>query len=102
MKNKSETFYEIVYEYQYPHIKKKTVAISKNDKVEYGNDGSVSITLKDAWESPHNGDWSDEHLYGYKTFVQAKRGLAKEAQEEYKKRIKHINKMKEKKDDCHS
>jgi hypothetical protein len=93
--DKEVTIYQLNFDYTLPRIIKKLIKIEKKDKLKCEKNGKIEITLVDAWESPHNGDFSDEHEYGYKTFTQAKTALIKFVKKEYCQEIKHINGLKE-------
>lgn len=89
------TLYQPIWEHTCPYVKKKTFKLDKKDKVEFKDDGFIGITLVDEYQNGHNGDWEDEHEYGYTTFEQAKRSLLKHAKEEAQKKIKYIKLLKE-------
>ncbi len=90
------TLYQLIYEYTYPFIKKKTFKLDKRDKVEFKDGGFISITLVDSYQNGHNGDWEDDYESGYTTFEQAKTALIKYSKERAKKELDYIKALKEK------
>jgi hypothetical protein len=90
------TLYQLNFDYDdTPYIRKKTFKLDEKDKVKEYKNGGVELTLVDAIESGHNGDWSDDHENGYKTFKQAKDALIKRSKEDFKKEMAHIKSLKE-------
>ena len=82
---------------QIGYIKKQIINITK-DVIVKNENGKLNITLVDNYQNGHNGDWEDEHIYGYETYNLAKKGLierAKEQIQELKNRIKKIKSTKE-------
>jgi hypothetical protein len=76
-------------------IKKQTFKIEKKDKLEIYSDGFVRITLVDAWQNGHNGDYENDYVGGHTTFENAKKYLLKKEKETYTKRIEYIKSMEE-------
>ena len=93
---KEITLYQIKFDNYLPYIKKNTFKLDKNDKIEFGKNGFVSITLVDACVSGHNGDYYDDHEGGYKTFKQAQKHMIKKSKENAKKELEYIKALKEK------
>jgi hypothetical protein len=87
------TIYQHNFDNSLPYIKRNTFKLDKTDKVEETKDGLIHITLVDAHQSGHNGDWYDSHEYGYLTFEQAKKALIKRSKEDAKKELDHIKSL---------
>jgi len=102
MKTKNITLY-VLKAHNYDgsrYIEKKTVEITKDDKVQ-NTKGIIAITLTDACQSGHNGDWYDEHVNGFETYKLAQKALIeyiKDQIKELKKRIDTVKNTKEPKD----
>lgn len=94
--SKEVTIYQINLEYHdYPRILKKTFKLDEKDGLVIDKDGYTQITLVDACVSGHNGDYYDDHEYGYQTFKQAKLAFLKQTKEKFKKFIEKINDLSE-------
>ena len=96
MKESEATLYQINLEYgDYPRILKKTFKLDAKDKIIIDKNGHTQITLVDACQSGHNGDWYDDHESGYQTFKQAKLAFLKRSKEKFEKLIEQIKALKE-------
>lgn len=100
MNTRKVTIYRIVPKYTYGDndtIKKEIITLSKEDSVK-NTDGYIAITLKDACQSGHNGDWYDDHINGFETFKLAKNEMINRVKvqiQKLKDKIKQIKSTKE-------
>jgi hypothetical protein len=89
------TIYQLNFDYHDPRIVKRTFTLDPSDKIKDGANGSVEVTLVDAQQSGHNGDWYDDHEYGFQTFKHAKASLIRRVKSDFKKEMDHIKSLKE-------
>lgn len=76
-------------------IIKKVIKKDKDVLVKEGANGRIDITIKDAYQNGHNGDWEDDHIVGYKTFNDAKKVMLEQLKEMYKDKLEEIKLLEE-------